>query len=79
MPIHTMKCIGLFKRLVVVITGTGILNSGKQFPLKMLSDLISYHLNFKIFQFPHYYSIMHAIVRGCIMCLGCLNLPKPFH
>ena len=75
-----MKCIGLFKRLdsstCVVITGTGILNSGTQFPLKMLSDSISYHSNFKIFQLQHYYSIMHAIVK---YVLGCLNLPKPFH
>ena len=72
-PIHTMKCIHLFKKLdpstCLVITGTGILNSGTQLPLKMLSDSISYHSNFKTFQFQHYYSIMHAIVRECIMCL----------
>ena len=53
-----MKCIGLFKRLdsstCVVITGTGTLNSGTQFPLKMLSYSISNH--FKIFQLQHYYS-----------------------
>ena len=31
-----------------------ILNSGTQFPLKMLSDLILYCSNFKIFHFQHY-------------------------
>ena len=71
--IQAIKCIGLFKRLdpstCVAITGTSILNSGTQFPLKMFSYSISYHSNFKIFQFQHYYSIMHTIVRGCIMYL----------
>ena len=31
-----------------------VLNSGAQFPLKMLSDLILYCSNFKIFHFQHY-------------------------
>ena len=71
-----MKCIGLFdSSTCVVITGTGILNSGTQFPLKMPSDLILYYSNVKIFQIQHYYSIIHAIVRGCIMCL----VAEPFH
>ena len=54
-PIHTMKCIGLFKALICM----AILNSGTQFPLKMLSDSILYCSNFKIFHFQHYYSNMH--------------------
>ena len=64
-----LVCLKARSSTCVVITGTGILNSGTQIPLKMLSDSISYYSNFKIFQFQHYYSIMHAIVRGCIMCL----------
>ena len=82
-PVHTMKCIGLFKRFdsstCVVITGTGILNSGTQSPLKMLSDSILYHSNFKkfpvstlLFYHAHNCERVHHV-------LGCLNLPIPFH
>ena len=70
-----MKYIGQLKRLdsstCVVITSTrkNILNSGTQFPLKMLSDSLLYYSNVKIFQFQHCYSIMHAIVSWGIMYL----------
>ena len=73
-PIHTMKYFGLFKRLDSSTCVVIILNSGTQFPLKMLSNSISYHSYFKIFQFQHYYSNMHLLLCNykrvrCIMCL----------
>ena len=74
-PIHTMKCIGLFKGLHSSTCVINMLNSSTQFLLKMLSDSILYcSSNFKIFHFQHYYSNMHifSVVQmweGCIMYL----------
>ena len=65
MSIHTVKCIGLFKR-PSVITNSSILYSSIHMPLKMALRFNLVSFNFK-FQSHYYYFNMHlfAIVREC--------------
>ena len=55
-----------------------ILNSGTQFPLKMLSDSILYCSNFKIFHFQHSYSTCtYSVLCNCERGASCTWLSVP--
>ena len=66
----------MLQKLSIMLLSMATLNSGTQFPLKMLSDAISYHANFKIFHFQHYYPNMYLLLCNCERAL-CAWLSVP--
>ena len=56
-----------------------IINSGTQFPLKMLSDSILYCSNFKIFHFQHIIILTctYSVLCNCERGASCTWLPVP--